>query len=294
MPSNITITREVAAAPARNTDAHKGDVGRLVIVGGSGGEVAMAGAPSLAAGGAFRSGAGLVQLMVPLSIRDVVASLAPSATVRTLHTDVEAIVAGLDDFRADVLAIGPGLQDSIDPSTLLQVVSRFEKPTVIDADALNMLSKLEKPKFSNPERIVLTPHPGEAERLLRAHGLSDEIGSDSTARREAAGALAEAFGCCVVLKGAGTVVTDGKRLYINETGNSGMATGGMGDVLTGVIAALLGQGMEPLEASILGVFLHGLAGDFAAEELGRWSTTAMDLLDFLPEAFCEHALRATE
>lgn len=294
MSSNVTITREVAAAPARATDAHKGDVGRVVIIGGSGGEVAMAGAPSLAAGGAFRSGAGLVQLMVPLAIRDVVASLAPSATVRALPTDADAIVEALEDFRADVLAIGPGLQDSISPSTLLQVVAQFEKTTVIDADGLNLLASLEKPQILNPERVILTPHPGEGQRLLRAHGLPDGIGSDSTQRREAACGLAQAFGCSVVLKGAGTVVTDGQRLYVNETGNSGMATGGMGDVLTGVIAALLGQGMEPLEASILGVYLHGLAGDFAAEELGRWSTTAMDVIDFLPEAFCEHALRGTE
>jgi NAD(P)H-hydrate epimerase len=97
-----------------------------------------------------------------------------------------------------------------------------------------------------------------------------------------------------VLKGRGTIVTNGQRLYLNETGNAGMATGGTGDVLTGVIAALIGQRLEPFEAAILGVYLHGLAGDFASEELGRWSMTAMDLVEYLPEAFSEHELSGSE
>jgi NAD(P)H-hydrate epimerase len=114
------------------------------------------------------------------------------------------------------------------------------------------------------------------------------IESGAPSRRVAACALAEAFGTSVVLKGRGTIVTNGERIYTNHTGNAGMATGGTGDVLTGLIAALIGQHMPPFEAAILGVYLHGLAGDFAAEELGRLSLTALDLIDYLPEAFAEH------
>ena len=115
----------------------------------------------------------------------------------------------------------------------------------------------------------MTPHPGEARRLLSARGRPCPVDETAPARRQAACDLVAAYGCTVVLKGRHTVVTNGDRLFVNETGNSGMATGGTGDVLTGVIAGLIGQKMDPLEASILGVYLHGLAGDYAAEELGR-------------------------
>jgi len=167
-------------------------------------------------------------------------------------------------------------------------------PIVIDADGLNLLAGV--PRFDIPDarRVVLTPHPGEARRLLAARGDDRAIDASSPARRAAASALSALYGCTVVLKGRQTIVTNGDRIYTNETGNSGMATGGTGDVLTGVIAALIGQKMDPFEAAILGVFLHGLAGDYAAEELGRWSMTALDVIDYLPEAFCEHEMAETE
>ena len=147
---------------------------------------------------------------------------------------------------------------------------------------------------ANPQRVVLTPHAGELHRLLEARGRSRSVDRSAASRRDAACALVEAYGCCVALKGLGTIVTNGKRMYINETGNAGMATGGAGDVLTGVIAALIGQQLEPFEAAILGVYLHGLAGDFASEALGRLSMTAMDLVEYLPEAFSEHEVAALE
>ena len=140
----------------------------------------------------------------------------------------------------------------------------------------------------------MTPHPGEMRRLLASVKSEIKLENTSTSRREAACALADVFDCCVVLKGRGTMVTNGQRLYLNETGNAGMATGGVGDVLTGVIAALIGQGIEPFEAAILGVYLHGLAGDFAAEELGRYALTAMDLIEYLPEAFGEHEMSTAD
>jgi NAD(P)H-hydrate epimerase len=131
-------------------------------------------------------------------------------------------------------------------------------------------------------------------RLLTARDLDRPVEQTLPARRAAACALVEAYGCTTVLKGHHTIVTDGERLYSNETGNAGMATGGTGDVLTGVVTALIGQRMVPLEAAILGAYLHGLAGDFAAEELGRRSMTAMDLIEYLPEAFSEHELTGAD
>lgn len=296
MPLEPTITREIAPLPERREDAHKGDVGRLIILGGFGSndaadvqapDLMMLGAPALAANAALRSGAGLVQLLVPSDLRSPVLSVAPCATARRLIDNHARILSTIHEFRADVLAIGPGLGRSLSPHTLTEILLHFPGPVVIDADGLNLLA--EAPKFAapNPQRIILTPHVGEAHRLLAARGRDLPI-ETTAARRDAACTLHEEFQTIVVLKGRGTLVTNGERLYINDTGNPGMATGGTGDVLTGVIAALLGQKMDPFEAAILGVYLHGLAGDFAAEELGRHSMTAQDVIDYLPDAFCDH------
>jgi NAD(P)H-hydrate epimerase len=290
MPSELIVTHEIAAAPQRRDDAHKGDVGRIIIIGGCCNEVCMVGAPALAANAAFRSGAGLVQLLVPEAIRASVAVLAPCATVRRLPTDAPALLRATTDYHTDVAAIGPGLGDSLAASAVVEFLSGFRGPIVIDADGLNLLATVPPFDIPDPRRVVLTPHPGEARRLLAARGIDRAIESSATSRRAAACALVEAYGCTVVLKGRGTIVTNGDRIYTNETGNAGMATGGTGDVLTGVIAALIGQKMDPFEAAILGVYLHGLAGDYAAEELGRWSMTALDVIDYLPEAFCEHEM----
>ncbi len=287
------ITREIADLPDRRDDVHKGEVGRIAVVGGCCDEILMVGAPALAANASLRSGAGLVQLLVPETLRAAAAGLAPCATTRSLPVTSDALLGAIAEFQTDVVALGPGLGRSLAPGVIADVLIRFDGPIVIDADGLNQLSSA-KLDAKLPKRVVMTPHPGEARRLFRARGAPQRFDAGPGARREAACALAESFGSTVVLKGRGTVVTDGDRLYVNETGNAGMATGGSGDVLTGVIAALLGQGMEPLEASILGVYLHGLAGDFAAEELGRWSVTASDLIEHLAEAFCEHQLSTSE
>jgi hydroxyethylthiazole kinase-like uncharacterized protein yjeF len=288
MNNDVIITREIAHLPTRRDDAHKGEVGRIAVIGGCDGDVLMIGAVALAVNGALRSGSGLVQAIVPELLRTTLAGLAPCATTRTLPTDADRLLDAVEQFQADVVALGPGLGASLEPGVILEFLGRFSGAVVVDADGLNQLARVPGVKVSNPERTVLTPHPGELKRLLAAHQLTPPSGDTATAKRDSALMLCEAVGGTVVLKGRGTVVTDGHRLFVNETGNSGMATGGAGDVLTGVIAGLLGQGMSPLEASILGVFLHGLAGDFAAEELGRLSMTAMDIIDFLPEAFSEH------
>ena len=294
MSPDLTITREIAPLPTRSDDAHKGDVGRIVIIGGCCGDVAMVGAPALAANAAFRSGAGLVQPLVPEAIRTSVAALAPCATPRSLPTDSDGLLEAVADFRADVVALGPGLGDSLTPAVVADFLTRCSGPVVVDADGLNLLAAAPPFTIPDPHRVVMTPHPGEIRRLLAAHGQDLHLDATAASRRAAACALVKAYGCVAVLKGRGTIATNGRRLYMNETGNAGMATGGAGDVLTGMIAALIGQRLDPLEAAILGVYLHGLAGDFAAEELGRWSMTAMDLVEYLPEAFCEHEVTAAE
>ncbi len=294
MPVDPIITREIVSLPPRKDDAHKGDVGRIVIIGGACDETLMVGAPALAANAAFRAGAGLVQIFAPESVRTSVAVLAPCATLRTLPQDGDALLAGIAEFQADVVAVGPGLGESLTPEVIVALLTQFGGRIVVDADGLNLMARAASFAIPDPERVVITPHPGEAARLLTARGVDAAIDTTPNSRRNAACSLVEAYGGISILKGRGTLVTDGNRLYVNETGNAGMATGGAGDVLTGLLAALIGQGMDTLEAAILAVYLHGLAGDFAAEELGRWSMTASDLIEYLPEAFCEHDMSVAE
>ncbi len=288
MSGELIVTREIASLPERRDDVHKGDVGRIAVIGGSDGDVTMVGAPALAANAALRAGAGLVQLFVPASIREAVCVLAPCATARLLSKTSREILAAIREFSADVLVIGPGLGQSLAPEVIVELLAAFSGPMVVDADGLNQLAEAGNWSVSQGHRIVLTPHPGELRRLLAARGIDGPVDSSASHRASAACSLVQCTGCTVVLKGRGTIVTNGDRIFTNETGNSGMATAGTGDVLSGVIAALIGQKMEPFEAAILGVYLHGLAGDFAVEELGRWSMTALDLIDYLPEAFGEH------
>ncbi len=263
-------------------------MGRVVVAGGCADETMMIGAPALAGNAALCSGAGLVQLLVPEPLRTAVGVLAPCATIRTLPTSTGELIDAITAFSAKVLVVGPGLGKSIAPDVVVELIARFPGAVVVDADGLNAVSQASSYDVPDPQRVTMTPHVGELKRLLDARGVTYDLDTSAESRHAAACALVEAYGCVAVLKGHGTVVTNGDRLYVNQTGNSGMATGGMGDVLSGVIAALNGQDMAPLEAAILGVYLHGLAGDFAAEELGRWSMTATDLLEYLPEAFCEY------
>jgi NAD(P)H-hydrate epimerase len=230
--------------------------------------------------------------MVPAEIRAAVLSIVPVATSRSLSPSSADVLRGLNAFPADVVALGPGLNSL--SSQMIEVLSGFGGPCVVDADGLNQLAGLDKFDIPQPHRLVLTPHAGEAKRLLAARGDDREITPAPESRRDAALALVGHYPCTVVLKGRHTIVTNGDRLYINETGNSGLATAGTGDVLTGVIAGLIAQKLNPFEAAILGVYLHGLAADYAAEELGRRSLIATDLLDYLPEAFCEHEMVGME
>jgi ADP-dependent NAD(P)H-hydrate dehydratase len=270
----------------RRLESHKGDFGRCLLIGGSRG---MSGAIGLAGLAALRSGAGLVQLAVPDACLDVVAGFEPAYMTAPLPCDADGcIVRAAEETIAELaqvatcLACGPGLSRSQELDALVGwLYQAVDRPVVFDADALNALAA-EPGRLTTPGGPrILTPHPGEFRRL---------IGDPHThlpppALRDRALELARRTGAIVVLKGHRTLVTDGQQVAINTTGNPGMATGGSGDVLTGVVTALVGQGLTPFEAAYLGVYVHGLAGDLAAGQLGQVSLIASDLVRFLPAAF---------
>ena len=293
MNNNSTLMKNISSQPlprlpARKSDSHKGDYGRVLIVGGSRG---MAGAPALAGMASQRSGAGLVTLAVPQSIQAVVSGFEPSCMTLGLgDRDDDCIRAenASEILEAaasrDVLAIGPGLGG--DPSTAQMVCELFQsvqQPMIVDADGLNALAKSPEVLMKPGGVRILTPHAGEFERLT-----GQTCNSEADLRPEQAAALCsrdESGQTLVVLKGHQTIITDGKQYAVNTTGNPGMATGGTGDCLTGIIAALVAQGLSPWEATRLGTYVHGLAGDLAAEKLGEVSLIASDLVGFLPGAF---------
>jgi NAD(P)H-hydrate epimerase len=239
----------------------------------------------------MRGGAGLVRVAVPTEILPVVAAGNPCYLTAPLPQDEEGRLGGeaeapiLDLARANqVVALGPGLgQSPAITSLVTTVLAKAAVPVVLDADGLNALPGRTEVLRTRPAPTIMTPHPGEFGRLV---GMS--IAQVQAQRPEFASRFAADYGVIVVLKGHGTIVTDGRRVYHNRTGNPGMATAGSGDVLTGLIAALLGQGLEPFAAAQLGVYLHGLAGDLARDNLGEVSLMASDLLDYLPHAFRCH------
>jgi ADP-dependent NAD(P)H-hydrate dehydratase len=280
-----TAENELPRLPPRRPDSHKGDFGLALIVGGSRG---MAGAAALAGMSALRGGAGLVRLAVPDAVLDTVAGFEPSYMTVPLPSDADGHIGhGAFDRivelaeKATAIACGPGLGRSLVlDQIVLRLYQEIAKPMVFDADALNALAG-EPDSLAHPGGPrILTPHPGEFARLI---GRKLEPGP----RNEAAVQLAARCGIVVVLKGHRTLVTDGARQAINATGNPGMATGGAGDVLTGLITALCCQHLDPFDAARLGVHLHGLAGDLAAGELGEVSLIAGDLILYLPDAICE-------
>lgn len=271
--------------PHRPDDGHKGTFGRLLIIGGSRG---MAGAIALSGKAALRSGAGLVYLGVAESILGTVAAIEPSYITIPLEEDDEGRLCSeaqktlMERSKAmDSLAIGPGLGRSAELRNMVtEFYSDSPLPMLIDADALNALA--EKPEIYSQHQgpRVLTPHPGEFSRLI-----GKPIEEINRHRVEIATEFADQHQVVLVLKGPGTIVTNGNELYVNTTGNSGMGTGGTGDVLTGIISSLMAQGGSPLEAAKLGVYAHGLAGDLAAEELTPRAMIASDVVTFLPAAW---------
>jgi NAD(P)H-hydrate epimerase len=282
----MEIVREVPKLKPRPVDGHKGTFGRVCVVAGS---IGMTGAAALAGRAALRAGAGLVRVAVAKSALPIVAAIEPSYTTLPLAEDaagrisakaLDAILTAVGDN--DVLAIGPGIGQSAGLRSIVETLVQQEGlRLVIDGDGLNNLSKLTGWPKKRKADLVLTPHPGEMKRLWS--GLFREDMPED--RQQTAARVAESAQAVVALKGAGTVVTDGWRLYVNTTGNPGMATAGAGDVLTGVTTALMGQGLSSFDAMVLGVYVHGLAGDIAAGRLGQISLMATDIIDALPEAF---------
>ncbi|HGY92303.1 MAG TPA: NAD(P)H-hydrate dehydratase [Planctomycetes bacterium] len=273
--------------PPRPLAAHKGSFGKVVLLAGS---RRYAGAAALAAAGAGRGGAGLVVVGTPSSAVPIVRHGAPSRIVRSLPEDSEGRVAFpalrlLRSLEANALVVGPGLDQSDGLTALLaRWLPERPEPAVLDADALNLAARdrriLEHP--SDALR-VLTPHPGEAARLLGM--TTEDVQSD---RPAAARALASSTGAVVVLKGHRTVVDDGHRRWTNVTGNPGMATGGMGDILAGLIGALLLQGIpDAVEAVRLAVHVHGRAADLARDRVGETALLPEDVLTHLPHALLE-------
>jgi NAD(P)H-hydrate epimerase len=291
MPEFESITALPTLA-ARPREAHKGSFGHVLAAVGS---LGMSGAAVLCGTAALRGGAGTVQIAVPETIQPVVAAgqiccttagLPATASGQFAAESVPALLqlAGV----ADALALGPGLGGGHIVAELVgEVVDRVTTPMVIDADGLNALSTLNRNGPLRKSATILTPHPGEFGRLIGKSAREVQQDRDRLALN-----FAGATSVVLVLKGAGTIVTDGRRLYVNQTGNPGMATGGSGDVLTGLIAALLGQRLEPFAAAQLGVYLHGLAGDLACQRLGEQSLLATDLLHYLPAAFETYRQRA--
>lgn len=273
------------ALPDRPADAHKGTFGSVLIVAGSRG---MSGAAALAGMGALRGGAGLVFVAAPAGIVPIIASIEPSYLTVPLPEDESGRIAAAAlpvirqrATRMDAVAIGPGWGQSDELHQLAAALyAELACPLVVDADALNLLARSATAFGRHAGPRVLTPHPGEFARLL---------GSDTRSVQDNRRRVAEQFAThnasIVLLKGAQSVITDGTTTHLNPTGNSGMATGGTGDVLTGLVAALLAQGLAPLEAARTGAYLHGLAGDLAAAHFSEPALIASDLPRYLGRAW---------
>lgn len=271
----------------RARDGHKGRYGTVLVIAGGRG---MAGAAALCGASALRSGAGLVRVATSGEVQPVVASFEPSYMTYPLPSGEDGLIDFLGSRPilarliepADVVAVGPGLGQSDDLRGLIRyLIAETSCPLVLDADALNLLAGHVDWLAGREHPIVLTPHPGEFARLV-----GSDVSTVQADRARRAAELATVAGpLVVVLKGEGTVVTDGRQYYVNTTGNPGMATGGAGDVLTGVIAALIGQKLPAFEAARLAVFAHGLAGDIARDHHGEVGMIAGDIVDSLPDAF---------
>ncbi len=292
-PDMITEEDVQSVIHRRPENMHKGQCGRVLIIAGGNG---MPGAAVLAAKAALRAGSGLVYVCTPKSSFSVVQTLVPEAI--TVEWDEACSVMdggmgrGASDISYDAIAFGPGMGTfAASRRRLKTVLLTAQTPLVLDADGLNLLSAdedLRNMAASYTEEIIMTPHPGEAKRMLETR----EGAAAPSDRNEMAFDLVRDYGRTIVLKGSGTLVAryapgpegEGVELRRNPTGNPGMATAGSGDVLTGVIASFLGQGMDTWDAACAGVFIHGLAGDIARTEKGERGLIAGDLVQSLPYA----------
>lgn len=269
------------ALPKRAPNAHKYTFGRALVIGGSTG---YSGAPVLAALACERSGAGVTTLFVPESIYSIAAVKCDGAVVAPAAADCRGCFSaeGIKDIltvleKADACLIGPGIRTDDNPSAVVrEVVKNSPCPVIIDADAITVVGKYPEILESARVPVILTPHEGEFARI------SGDL-------QEGRLAAAEKFSknhenTVLILKGCGTVIADGKVLYVNPTGNPGMAKGGSGDVLAGVLCALAAQGFDPVTAAKYAAYIHGLAGDIACREAGEYSVTPSDIIANIPDA----------
>lgn len=268
---------------SRNHNSHKGTYGRVFVVAGSKG---MAGAGLLSSNAALRTGAGIVELAVPMCLFNMVSGKVPELITKELREDIngcicsessESIIKGA--MNASVLLMGPGLGLSEGVGdAVFDAIRTYENPIIIDADGLNNLSRNPSILLERVGETIVTPHPGEMARLM---GVSTkEVQQD---RLDLAERFALEYKVIVVLKGFRTIIaTPWGKTWINPTGNPGMATAGSGDVLSGIIAGFIAQGLKAFEAAVCGTFIHGVSGDKAAENLGQWGMTAADIIRFIP------------
>ncbi len=299
VPGTLVIDDAVAAGllPERPPRGHKGTFGKLLVVAGS---IDYAGAALLVCRAAGRAGAGLVTLAVPESLQPLFAAKVVEATTMALpeddveEVDPEPALARILDHDHDAMVVGPGLRPGLATAELVRALVGVPDepeppPAVLDAEALRSLASIDGWWRGVGRRCVLTPHPGEFARLRAGSGVDPaddgDLSEDDAARAQAALAAAAAWGQVVVLKGARTVIADPDgRLASAPFENPALATGGTGDVLSGTIGAMLAQGLGTFDAAVLGVYLHGLAGDAVRERMGDAGLLASDLPDLIPVA----------
>ena len=279
----VKITRRTSCAlverncPPREQNTHKGDYGKILLLCGAEGYT---GAPALAAKAALRTGAGLIFLGVPRAVYPIVACKLDAPVVFPLPDEngklsLAALPLILEKLeQADACLIGPGLGRSEELDVLVaEVIKNCKCPLVLDADGINAMASHKDVLRGAACPLVITPHEGEFRRLKQT-AEQDRVSGAVT--------LAKELNAVVLRKGHETVITDGDETYVNRTGNAGMATGGSGDVLAGILTALLGQGVPVLDAAATAAWLHGRAGDLAADRLGQYAMGPWDLLEELP------------
>ena len=254
----------------RKIYGHKGNYGRAVLVAGS---IGCLGAARLATESCIRSGAGLTTLITSSEGRKLLSGSLVEGMLATFE-DNEKVKYLLS--KADAVAFGPGIKEDEESMKLLEeIIIDSPSSIIIDAGGINLLSKNKKCLCSVKDKVILTPHPGEMARLI-----GKDISYVEKNRIECSRAFAKQYKCIVLLKGYNTIITDGRNVFINKTGNSKMASGGMGDTLTGIITALVAQGYSNMDATLLGAYIHGLAAEYSARD--RYSIIARDLIESIP------------
>jgi ADP-dependent NAD(P)H-hydrate dehydratase len=299
MSTGHSVPQAIAEIPylaTRPPGMHKGQAGKVAIIAGSRG---MSGAAVLCGLGALRGGAGLVRVCTAETVQPIVATSEPCLMTTALPENEEHQIDGRRALNAfdltwpDVLAVGPGLGQSAGVAAFVRLLlESLKTPLVIDADALNNIAHSQAEWWTGRQGqpTIITPHLGEMARLRKGAGLPELAGEDDDTRLRIAHEYACLSGAVVVLKGFRTVVCTADRAYFNASGNPGMATGGMGDVLTGLIAALLGQGLHAgqdigaFEAACLGVYVHGAAAEIVARQIGAFGYLAREVADAIPAA----------